>query len=210
MAFAKMQLPHPHFVGATALAVLLLACGSVSLGVTWWAGRRLVASPCLPPAPNTQPPLPCGMPLGVVTPAGQPCRMRFLAEDPLRSPQDGLLVPCTALCWSSSQSLFSGGFLGKAYVSRMKGSAAVRKAPHSGFHQTDDSCALWDDEAVRCPGLLGKLAGVGDPGSLCPVCHPWSGPIWVVGGHVVAPVFQPGRPGGSQEAAPAARVCWWV
>lgn len=79
MAFAKMQLPRPHFVGATALAVLL-ACGSVSLGVTWWAGRRLVSSPRLPPTPNTQPPVPCGMPLSTVTPAGQPCRMRFLGE----------------------------------------------------------------------------------------------------------------------------------
>lgn len=59
MAFAKMQLRCPHFVGATALA-MLLACGSVSLGVTWWARRRLVASPRLPTTPNSQAPLPCG------------------------------------------------------------------------------------------------------------------------------------------------------
>lgn len=127
---------------------------------------------------------------------------------PLRPPQDGLLVPCTALCWSSSQSLFSGGFLGKAYVSRMKGSAAVRKAPHSGFHQTDDSCTLWGDEAIRCPGLLGKLAGVGDPGSLCPACRPWSDPIW--GGGACGGTSVPARKAGGLPGSGTRRSCLLV
>ena len=188
----KRSRPRPCLLGAAALAVLLV-CGPVSLG-----SLRGPASDSSDP--NTQPPGLCEMPPGTVARPDSravTCPWRGLPP-PLRA--DGSF-PAPALCCSPSRAPISPKLPGKVCVSRMKGPAAVpppdgRRPCPAGRRSHRES------RAHR------EARWSADPGSLCPACRPWGGPSSMVGRHVEAPAFQPGRPGGSQEAASAARVYW--
>lgn len=140
----------------------------------------------------------------MVMPARRPLGMCFPGESYPPPPESrsarSLHLLCTALLHGSS--IFQW-LPRKGYVSQMKGSAAVVKAPRSAFQQTDDGCVLWDEAAVTSPGLVWNLTGVGNPGSLCPSAVAGAAPFlwWGSAGRYSVP---------RKHHPSIALVCWWV